>query len=188
MHLRLLKPAVLLLCLALPFTTAHADEGKPRQGEFPPSGTLGNTLHGEPVDLAQRRGKVVIMTFWASWCGPCLRELPVLARIQQVVGKDALEVIAVNWDEPRAQVVEFARRNRKLDLEYVIDPKGKSSERYEVKAIPRMFVLDGEGRIQAIHSGYSQEALPGILEQVVALLPEDVRMRPSQISPNQRGK
>ena len=182
MRYRLLQSSRLLLscCLLLLSIPSFAAAGVPAAGEFPPSIALGKNLPGELVDLQQRRGKVVIMTFWASWCGPCMRELPVLAHLQSVVGKDALEVIAVNWDEPRAQVVNFARRNRKLDLEYVLDSKGKAAEAYGVKAIPLMFVLDQDGRISAVHRGYSEASLPGILEQVLALLPEHVRTRPAQ--------
>ena len=181
MRHRLLQSSRLLLsCCLLLLSMPSFAAAIPTAGEFPPPVALGKTLPGEVVDLQQRRGKVVIMTFWASWCGPCMRELPVLAHMQRVVGKDALEVIAVNWDEPRAQVVDFARRNRKLDLEYVLDSKGKAAAAYGVKAIPLMFVLDQEGRINTVHQGYSEESLPGILEQVLALLPEHVRMRPSQ--------
>lgn len=178
----LLQSSRLLLscCLLLLSVPSLAAVEVPAAGEFPPSVALDKNLPGELVELQQRRGKVVIMTFWATWCGPCMRELPVLAHMQKVVGKDALEVIAVNWDEPRSQVVNFARRNKQLDLEYVLDSKGKAAEAYGVKAIPLMFVLDHDGRINAVHQGYSEQALPGILEQVLALLPEHVRMRPAQ--------
>lgn len=190
MHHRFLQALAIVFWLGLlapAASAANAVPPPPQQGEFPPSAALGSNLRGEQVDLAERRGKVVIMTFWASWCGPCMRELPRLAQIQQVVGKDALEVLAVNWDEPRSDVVAFARRYRKMDLEYVIDTKGKTAERYGVKAIPLMFVLDREGRIQAVHRGYSEQSLPGILEQVVALLPEEVRSRPAT-PPSDPGK
>jgi thiol-disulfide isomerase/thioredoxin len=179
MHHHLPRPMWLLLscCLSLLFAlpaTAANTVATPQAGEFPHA-LLGKNLQGDVVDLEQRRGKVVIMTFWASWCGPCLHELPVLARMQSLIGKDALEVIAINWNEPRPEVVGFARRNRKLDLEYVLDPNGKTAEMYGVKAVPLMFVLDHEGRIDAVHRGYSEQALPQILEQVLALLPEHVR-------------
>lgn len=181
MRHRLLQSSRLLLsCCLLLLSVQSFAAAIPTAGEFPPPVALGKNLPGELVELQQRWGKVVIMTFWASWCGPCMRELPVLAQLQKVVGKDALEVIAVNWDEPRAQVVKFARHNRKLDLEYVLDNRGKAAEAYGVKAIPLMFVLDQDGRINAVHQGYSEQALPGILEQVLALLPEHVRARPPQ--------
>jgi thiol-disulfide isomerase/thioredoxin len=191
MHHRLPQPIGLLLSccllfLALPASAADA-VAPPREGEFPHA-LLGKNLQGDLVDLEQRRGKVVIMTFWASWCGPCLHELPVLAHMQSVVGKDALEVIAVNWNEPRSEVANFARRNRKLDLEYVLDSKGATAEIFGVRAIPLMFVLDHEGRIDAVHQGYSEQALPQIMEQVLALLPEHVRTRPPQNADSRGGR
>jgi len=169
-------PSALLSCICLlalptpPVAAAGNTAAALRTGALPPA-QLGRNLQGELVDLQQRRGKVVILTFWASWCGPCMRELPALARLQRAAGKDVLQVIAVNWDEPLADVTDFAIRHRKLDLEYVVDAKGKTADRYGVKAIPLMFVLDRDGRISAIHNGYSEAALPAILEQVHALLP-----------------
>src|SRR3546814_3550694 len=73
---------------------------QPRPGDIPPD-VLGNDRDGNPVTVSQYRGKVVIVTFWASWCGPCRRELPVLGKVQSIVGRDHLEVIAVNFKEDR---------------------------------------------------------------------------------------
>lgn len=183
MHYRNLRPFGLLLgCLLSLFAplchAADAAPGSPRVGEFPPPLT-GSSHLGKPVDLEQRRGKVVVMTFWASWCGPCMRELPMLAHLQKVVGKDALEVVAVNWGEPRAEVLTFARRNSKYDLEYLLDPRGNNAERYGIKAVPHMFVLGHDGRIAAIHRGYSEASLPAILNNVLDLLPDEVKARPA---------
>lgn len=182
------RPFGLLLCCLLPLLAplSHAADEAPaatQVGEFPPP-LLGSNRQGQLVDLEQRRGRIVVVTFWASWCGPCMRELPILAQLQKVVGKDALEVIAVNWGEPRADVVAFARRNGKLDLEYVFDGKGETAARYGVRAVPRMLVLDREGRIASIHVGYSVDALPGFMEEIVALLPDEVRSRPASNAPS----
>lgn len=183
MERQIWRPCGLLLCclltlLAPPVHAADEAPALPQVGEFPPP-LLGNNRQGERVDLQERRGRIVVVTFWASWCGPCMRELPMLAQLQKVVGKDALEVIAVNWGEPRADVVAFARRHNKLDLEYVLDGKGETAARYGVRAVPRMLVLDREGRIATIHQGYSEEALPGFMEEIIALLPDEIRNRPA---------
>src|SRR5690606_36208258 len=66
---------------------------QPRPGDIPPD-VLGNDRDGNPVTVSQHRGKVVIVTFWASSCGPCRRELPVLGKVQSFVGRDHLEVSA----------------------------------------------------------------------------------------------
>lgn len=152
---------------------------QPRVGEFPPS-DLG-TAHdgGMPIDLAQYRGKVVIVSFWASWCGPCRKELPVLGHFQKVIGHDALEVIAINLKEPRRDFLGVLRANRNLDLTYVHDAKGVTSDLYGVEVLPNMFVIDREGKVAHVHRGYSEKMLPAFIEEIMALLPPDVLSRPA---------
>ena len=134
---------------------------------------------GNEVDLAALRGKVVIVTFWASWCPPCRKELPVLGHFQRVVGREALEVVAINYKEPRRDFVEVVRRNRDMGLTWVHDARGAVSDLYGVRALPHMFMLDRDGRVAFTHRGYSEAALPGIIEEVLSLLPEDVKSRPA---------
>jgi thiol-disulfide isomerase/thioredoxin len=152
---------------------------QPRPGDVPPP--LLGKLHGSDtlVDLREYRGKVVIVTFWASWCGPCRKELPVLAHFQKTVGNDALEVIAVNFKEPRSDFISVVRANRKLALNYVHDSKGVASDEYGVNSLPNMFVIDRDGTIAYAHRGYSEAMLPGLINEIVGLLPEEVRTRPA---------
>lgn len=170
--------ALLLAACAL---GASAGELKPqpRAGDIPPP-ILGK-LHGgnTEVNLETYRGKVVIVTFWASWCEPCRKELPVLAHFQKVIGHDALEVIAVNFKEPRQDFLGVLRANRKLQLNYVHDSKGIASDEYGVQSLPNMFVIDRDGRIAHVHRGYSEEMLEGFIEEIMALLPADVLQRPA---------
>ncbi len=167
------------LCLAsLSAFAADKLPAPPAVGELPPQ-LLGKNRNGDPVDLADYRGKVTIVTFWASWCGPCRRELPVLGHFQNAVGRDALEVIAVNFKEPREDYRAVVRANKNIDLTYVHDMHGSVSDQYGVNSLPHMFILDHDGKVAYTHRGYSEESIPGIVEEILSLLPEDVKRRPS---------
>lgn len=149
---------------------------RPRPGDTPPD-ALGTDDDGNPVTVGQHRGKILIVTFWASWCGPCRRELPMLAHLQKTVGRDALEVIAINLDEPRRDYVEIVRANRRnFDLRYLHD-KGAVAEAYGVTGIPNMVIIGTDGIVEHAHVGYSEEMLPRFMEEIIALLPPDVLSR-----------
>ena len=177
----MLKRILCVLLLACGSLAAQAGELKPqpKPGDVPPA--LLGKLHGgdTQANLENYRGKVVIVTFWASWCGPCRRELPVLAHFQKVIGHDALEVIAVNFKEPRQDFLGVLRANRKLQLNYVHDGKGIASDEYGVQSLPNMFVIDRDGKVAYVHRGYSEEMLEGFIEEIKGLLPEDVLKRPA---------
>ncbi len=176
----MLKQLACVLLLACYPMACFAGEAMPQPaiGEVPPP-LLGNLHGGGAVDLADYKGKVVIVTFWASWCGPCRKELPVLAQLQKVVGHEALEVIAVNFKEPRKDFLDVVRANRQFDLNYVHDAKGIASDAYGVQALPNMFIIDQQGRVAHVHRGYSAEMLDGFIAEMLALLPEDVLKRPA---------
>lgn len=179
-----MKSAIIAGLLALIALPGWAGEPQPRPevGAVPPQ-QLGRQFGGGKIDLAQFRGKVVIVTFWASWCGPCRKELPVLAKFRKVIGDDALEVIAVNFKEPREDFQSVVRANRgKFEMIYVHDSGGGISDQYGVEVLPNMFIIDRDGKIAARHTGYSEESLPGFVKEILALLPEDIRKRPARDS------
>ena len=177
--------ALLAALLAAPCAALAGQGGQaPKPGEVP-APELGSARSG-PVDLRELRGKVVIVTFWATWCGPCMRELPVLANFQRVVGEDALQVVAINYKEDRRLFNDFTRRLRDTGILWVHDGRGAISDDWGIKALPRMFAIDREGKVAFTHAGYSDESLPGITAQVLELLPEEVRSRPPRQLPSAR--
>lgn len=176
--IRKIRPALacLLLAVGLAANAAAPATPSPKAGDIPPQ-VLGKDRKGDVVDLANQRGKIVIVTFWASWCGPCRKELPILGRLQQLIGHDALQVYAVNLKEPRADFNAIARSRSAPPLDYLHDAKGVVSEQYGIKTIPHMFIIGHDGSIARVHRGYSEESLPEIVADVLALLPEEVRNR-----------
>lgn len=149
---------------------------QPGIGEAPP--TIGlKDRGGNVIDLAALQGKVVVVTFWASWCGPCRRELPMLGKVQEVVGREHLEVIAVNFKEPRRDFNAVIRANKDLDLTYVHDERGIVSDRYGVTALPNMFIIGQDGLIAQTHRGYSEDVLQSFMQELLELLPEEALQR-----------
>lgn len=162
-------------------TYAHAGEPvkQPGIGEAPPPIGL-KDRQGNPVDLAALQGKVVVVTFWASWCGPCRRELPMLGKVQEVVGREHLEVIAINFKEPRRDFSAVIRANKDLDVTYVHDERGVVSDRYGVTALPNMFIIGQDGVIAQTHRGYSEDVLQSFMQELLELLPEEALQRKVQ--------
>jgi thiol-disulfide isomerase/thioredoxin len=159
----------LLLCVAatLVFQAAHA---QPKVGDPAPT-ALGRSRSADDVNLTEFQGKVVAVTFWASWCGPCQRELPLLEKLQKAVGTDRLRVVAVNIEE--RQLFRVATRGMS-DWSIVIanDPWKERAASYGVNGIPHMVIISRDGVIRQVFRGYSEEKVPTIVEAVVAALNE----------------
>jgi thiol-disulfide isomerase/thioredoxin len=170
---------ILALLLALP-ALALADGGdkavQPKPGDIPPD-ALGVDLKGNPVTVSQHRGKVVVVTFWASWCPPCRRELPMLAHVQSTVGREYMEVVAINVKESRREFLGVIRANKGIELTYVHD-KGAVTDQYGVSGLPNMFIIDREGRVAHVHRGYSEQVFQRFIEEILALLPPEALARP----------
>lgn len=135
---------------------------------------LGKDREGHPVTVSMHRGKVVVVSFWASWCGPCLKELPIIENLQRAAGKEHLAVVAVNFMEDRNTYRAMNRRLKVAEMTLTHDISGRLSAPYEVKALPFMLIIGKDGRIAEIHRGYSEEMLEILVEQINELLAKDV--------------
>lgn len=138
-------------------------------GDTPPD-LLGTSQHGEQVRVSDHRGKVVVVTFWASWCGYCLKEMPILEGLQRAVGRDRMEVVAINLKEPPRTYRSIMRQLKDVGLTMTHDRDGDIAEAFGVEAVPRLFMIDKGGRLAYLHTGYSEESLPMIVEAANALL------------------
>lgn len=142
-----------LYALASPAGGVKQPSGPP-VGSIAPEFTVRNALTGEEMPLSSQHGKVVVLTFWATWCPSCRQELPVLERIQEIVGKDNLCVLAVNYREHPDAWRPLKKLAANWGLTLIDDHSGSIAGHYKVSLIPHLFIIDREGRVLANHLGY----------------------------------
>jgi thiol-disulfide isomerase/thioredoxin len=139
-------------------------------------------LEGGTLSLQELRGKVVLVNIWATWCPPCVKEMPSMQRVYEDYGDDGLEILAVAVDdEPGVRqasgrveglVSEFVDRMG-LTFPVVLDPTGGTERLFETQYLPTTILVDREGRVRAREVGgrfWDQEPYR---DMIVSLLEED---------------
>ena len=148
-------------------------QASPGIGEVPPD-LLGKTTKGEEVRLSDRRGKVVMVGFWASWCPYCRKQFPMLESFQRQAGKEQLDVVVVNFQEPPATFRQLVRKLKDIPVTWAHDRDGSISEAYGVKSVPYLFVVDRRGELAHVARGYSDGSVAELAEVVNRLMAEPV--------------
>lgn len=123
------------------------------------------TPQGTKVSLSDQRGRPVLVNFWATWCGPCLLEMPLIQKYQDRY-PDKFRVLAVNDDEASADVQAYIA---KLGLSFTVllDPGGKVTDLYRVRAFPSSYFIDSDGVIRFVHLGtLNEDQLSGYLQKL----------------------
>lgn len=151
-----------ILCVGAMLPVQAAE---PKTGDVPPA-LLGKDREGEVVDLTQLRGKVVVVTFWASWCGPCRKELPGLDALQKHAGDKILKVIAVNVKDSTEDYRLMMRQMKDYTISMTRDRSGEIAEGYGVKAYPNLWIIDPQGKVAAHHVGYGEDSLEALVNQI----------------------
>jgi thiol-disulfide isomerase/thioredoxin len=137
--------AALVLVL---FGTGYAEAGelKPWTGGKTP-GLVLKDLKGATVDLADYRGKVVLLNFWATWCEPCRDEMPSMQDLKRKLGGRPFEVLAVNLAESENKVGDFLRRFP-VDFTIALDRNSAARRDWNVKVLPTSFVIAPDGSVR----------------------------------------
>lgn len=127
------------------------------------------TVRGSvPATLAELKGRVVVMEFWASWCMPCRMSAPKLSAWQDRYGAQGLTVIGITMDSP--EVALQASVEMGMDYAVLSDPDGETTRLYKAFALPTLFVIDREGKIREATVGYSSAGLEKAENTVRSLL------------------
>jgi thiol-disulfide isomerase/thioredoxin len=173
MKLHLGLAGVLLCACAV---SAEVPPG-PAVGTIAPDFKVRNLVTGEEVALSSQRGKVVILTFWASWCAPCKRELPLLESAQQLVGNDRLVVFAINYQDTDAKLAAIKGLASSWQISVMTDLHGRAANLYSVSTIPHLFMIGRDGKIVANHLGYGDRTLYDVITDIGRALANSDRAR-----------
>ena len=111
-------------------------------------------LNGKTLALSSLHGKVVLLDVWASWCGPCKQELPMLDAIAARLHKRGVEVVAVSVDQDRENVDKFLGARPRWNLTVAHDPKGAIADTFQPEKMPTSYVIDRAGIVRYVNSGF----------------------------------
>lgn len=127
------------------------------------------TFAGDNIRLQEQRGNVVMLNFWASWCGPCRKEMPLLETLQKKYQRMGFVLLGVNVDEDSAAAQRFLKD---VDTTFPMlqDNKGDISKLYNVDAMPTSIFIDREGKLRSVHRGYKtgdEKAYEKIIKKLI---------------------
>ena len=153
--------------------TALADKGPPRTGWMEQFTVIDNPLPaprvpllngaGSQVFLSDFKGKVVLVNFWATWCAPCVREMPGIDKLQAKLGGKDFTVVAVNEDRGGvARAKPFLEKLGTTNLAIYVDSKMAMMRAFKVRGLPSSFLLDREGRIVGKLEGIAEWDTPEV--------------------------
>jgi thiol-disulfide isomerase/thioredoxin len=123
------------------------------------------------ASLAELRGKVVYLDFWASWCGPCRKSFPLLEKLRQQLGPQGFEVLAVNVDEFEADALQFLTE---IPVSYPVvrDGSGSAPQTYGILGMPTAYLIDRGGVVRLVHAGFKTSDAEKLRIEINKLLGE----------------
>jgi peroxiredoxin len=157
--------AALAAAIALPVLADSAGGRTPA-----PQFTL-TARGGRDVSLAQYRGQVVMINFWASWCGPCRQEMPLLESIYKRYNKLGFALLGVNV-EPDSKAADEWLKDTRVSFPILYDKDSKVSKLYEVAGMPCTVIIDRSGKLRVLHRGYKPGDENEYLDSIRSLIRE----------------
>ncbi len=104
-------------------------------------------ISGKAIHLTDKLGKVILLNFWASWCAPCVKEIPSMNRLAESFDSDKFEIVSVNFKESPETITAFFKKVQ-VDFPVLIDLDGKVANQYEIFAFPSSFIIDAQGKLR----------------------------------------
>lgn len=129
------------------------------------------SMSGSNVKLSELRGKVVMVNFWASWCGPCRQEMPHLDSLYKRYNKLGFVLLGVNVEEDSSKAAKMME-DMGVSFPVLFDTRNEVSKKYDVVAMPSTVLIDRDGNVRFVHKGYKPGYEADYQTQVRGLLRE----------------
>lgn len=163
-----LLPGLFCLLLGIGQAAFAGEALKPYAGAATPALQL-KDLNGKPHDLKEYRGKVVMVQFWASYCPPCIKEMPSMVRLEQKLKGKPFVILAVNMGETDKEVKDFLAKV-KTDFTILMDNDGKALADWKVFVAPSTFLVDAKGVIRYTLQGGAEWDAPEYVKKITEML------------------
>lgn len=145
--MRAWRAALAALLWIVAFGCAHAEQPLRAWTGKPTPPLVLRDLAGKPVDLKSLEGRVVLVNFWATWCEPCIAEMPSIQRLETRLHGKPFAVLAVNYGESSAKVKAWLAKSH-VDLHVLLDPDTDVADAWGAKGLPMTFLVDAKGHVR----------------------------------------
>lgn len=159
-----------IVCITLLFATTTTYAASEKISGKAPNFTL-KSRSGKNIKLSELRGEVVMLNFWASWCGPCRQEMPLLEKIHKKYKRLGFTLLGVNVEENSTDAKNYLK-DVKVTFPILFDKTQKTSKLYDVSAMPTTILIDRNGNKRFIHKGYKPGYENDYKKQIKKLLRE----------------
>ncbi len=173
--------ATLMLIATLALASSLPAVALTSRGEQAPDFTLGTLDGSREISLAELKGKVVYIDFWASWCGPCRKALPEVQALWEEYKGENFQMLGVNLDRKIDAGLKYAE-TKAISFPSVFDDGGSVSISYGVRSIPSTIIIGPDGKVAFSEVGFNPAKVPEIKKLIETLLAGGGKAEPSSIS------